>query len=211
MAELLVADDPDVVIASEGTGRLYYRLGLRYAPASLSLDPRDEGFVVSRIYEAVDDPDAVTRDDDGTWRIAAGSEVRVRLSLVADARRTNMVLVDPLPAGLEAVNPTLPASPATLPDEQGGGEGEPIPLDGGGDAAYRYFAPSWWGPWYDHQNLRDDRVEAYSGHLPAGVYEYSYVARATTPGTFVVPPPLAQEIYAPEVFGRGSTDRVVVE
>ena len=40
---------------------------------------------------------------------------------------------------------------------------------------------------------------------------YSYVARATTPGTFVVPPPKAEEMYAPETFGRGATDRVVVE
>jgi uncharacterized protein YfaS (alpha-2-macroglobulin family) len=54
-------------------------------------------------------------------------------------------------------------------------------------------------------------VEAYSGDLTAGVYEYSYTARATTTGTFVVPPPLAQEIYAPEVFGRGATDRVIIE
>jgi len=37
------------------------------------------------------------------------------------------------------------------------------------------------------------------------------VARATTPGEFVVPPPKAEEMYSPEVFGRGATDRVVVE
>ena len=40
---------------------------------------------------------------------------------------------------------------------------------------------------------------------------YTYVARATTPGQFVVPPAKAEEMYAPEVFGRGGTDRVVVE
>jgi uncharacterized protein YfaS (alpha-2-macroglobulin family) len=43
------------------------------------------------------------------------------------------------------------------------------------------------------------------------VYSYSYVARATTPGTFVVPPAKAEEMYAPETFGRTGTDRVVVE
>jgi len=42
------------------------------------------------------------------------------------------------------------------------------------------------------------------------VYDYSYVARATTPGTYVVPPAKAEEMYSPEVFGRGATDRVVV-
>jgi uncharacterized protein YfaS (alpha-2-macroglobulin family) len=67
-----------------------------------------------------------------------------------------------------------------------------------------------WGPWFDHQNARDDRAEAFTGVLPGGVYDYSYVAQATTPGEFVVPPARAEEIYAPETFGRAATDRIVV-
>jgi len=37
------------------------------------------------------------------------------------------------------------------------------------------------------------------------------VARATTPGTFVVPPAKAEEMYSPEVFGRSASDLVIVE
>ncbi len=44
-----------------------------------------------------------------------------------------------------------------------------------------------------------------------GIYEYSYVARATTPGRIIVSPPKAEEMYNPETFGRGATDRVIVE
>ena len=43
------------------------------------------------------------------------------------------------------------------------------------------------------------------------MYTYSYVARATTPGEFVVPPTKAEEMYAPETFGRSASDRLVVE
>src|SRR5690606_28292857 len=110
LGQLAESGESTIVIANEGTGRLYYRLGLEYAPDDLELDPRDEGFVVERVYEAVDDPGDVTRDADGTWRIAAGAKVRVRLTMVADAQRTSVALVDPLPAGLEAVNPALPVS-----------------------------------------------------------------------------------------------------
>jgi uncharacterized protein YfaS (alpha-2-macroglobulin family) len=35
--------------------------------------------------------------------------------------------------------------------------------------------------------------------------------RATTPGRFVAPPPKAEEMYSPEVFGRGASELVVVE
>lgn len=59
--------------------------------------------------------------------------------------------------------------------------------------------------------MRDERVEAFTSLLWEGVYSYSYTARATTPGSFVVPPTKAEEMYAPETFGRGASDRVVVE
>ena len=68
----------------------------------------------------------------------------------------------------------------------------------------------WWGPWYQHQNLRDERAEAFTSFLPGGVYHYRYTARATTPGQFVVPPARAEEMYQPETFGRSATTRVEV-
>ena len=73
--------------------------------------------------------------------------------------------------------------------------------------------PWWWWsrPWYDHENLRDERVEAFASLLWDGVWSYSYFARATTPGNFVVPPAKAEEMYMPETFGRSAGDRVVIE
>ena len=65
--------------------------------------------------------------------------------------------------------------------------------------------------WYEHQNLRDERVEAFASLVWDGVYSYTYAARATTPGRFVVPPAKAEEMYAPETFGRSSSDVVIVE
>ncbi len=199
----------DLVLSKEGTGRLYYRLGLRYAPASLRLDPADHGFTVERRYEGADDQADVRRDQDGTWRVRAGSRVRVRLTLVAPARRYHVALVDPLPAGLEALNPALAVTGA-LPVESP----QEVALAGApGLGGPRGLGHWWWWsrPWFEHQNLRDERVEAFTSLLWEGVWRYDYVARATTPGAFVVPPPKAEEMYSPETFGRGGTDRLVVE
>jgi len=69
----------------------------------------------------------------------------------------------------------------------------------------------WSRTWYEHQNMRDERVEAFASLLYDGVWDYSYVARATTPGTFVVPPAKAEEMYSPETFGRSRGDRFIVE
>lgn len=183
----------NLILSKEGDGRLYYRLGLRYAPTDLNLPPEDRGFVVQRSYEAVDDPDDVSQDEDGIWQIRTGARVRVRLTMVADSRRYHVALVDPLPAGLEIINAALAVS-------------ESVPSDPNDDRLRTW----WWGTWYDHQNLRDERAEAFATLLWDGVYNYSYVARATTPGEFVVPPAKAEEMYSPEVFGRSAGDRVVV-
>jgi uncharacterized protein YfaS (alpha-2-macroglobulin family) len=198
-----------VLLAKQGAGRLYYRLGLRYAPQGLSLAALDRGFTVERAYEGADAPADVRRDADGSWRIRAGARVRVRLTMVAPARRYHVALVDPLPAGLEALNPVL-ATTGSLP-EGGGSEVTPIGapgLGGAGQLGHRW----WWSrPWFDHQNLRDERVEAFSALVWEGVHSYRYLARATTPGVFVVPPPKAEEMYSPETLGRGGSDRVIVE
>jgi len=186
----------DLVIAKDGDGRLYYRLGLRYAPTDLGLDPLDMGFVVQRTYEAVDDPADVRQDENGVWHIKAGARVRVRLTMVAVSRRYHVALVDRLPAGLEPINPALAVS-------------ESVPADPNDTTSSRGYW--WWGPWYEHQNLRDAGAEAFTPYLWDGVHNYSYVARATTPGEFVVPPAKAEEMYSPEVFGRSASDRVIVE
>jgi alpha-2-macroglobulin len=190
------AQQQNLVLQKEGAGRLYYRIGMQYAPSSLKLAAADYGFEVQRVYEATGDPREVRRDADGTWHIKAGAKVRVKLTLVAPTRRYHVALTDPLPAGLEALNPAL-AVTGSVPEDR--------------KVAPANFGWWWIRPWFQHQNLRDERAEVFTSLLWEGVYSYTYVARATTPGTFVVPPPRAEEMYHPETFGRGSTDRVVIE
>jgi len=205
------ADEPhDLLLAKDGPGRLYYRLGLRYAPASLALEPLDRGFEVSRTYEAVDNPADVRRDDYGTWHIRAGARVRVNLVMTARARRYHVALVDPLPAGLEPLDRSL----ATTASHAASGSSEVGVIGGPGLGGPGRGAGHWWWwsrPWFDHENLRDDRAEAFTTLLWEGAYRYRYNARATTPGTFTAGPAKAEEMYSPEVFGRGATDRVIVE
>ncbi|MCA9489436.1 MAG: Ig-like domain-containing protein [Myxococcales bacterium] len=176
-------------------GRLYYRLGLRYAPRDLRLEPADHGFAVERRYVPIDDPGDVTRGDDGVWHIRAGARLRVELTMVNEMRRYHVALVDPLPGGFEAQNPVL-ATSGTLPSQPAADQ------------------PIWWWwsrTWYEHEQMHDERVEAFTSLLWDGVHDYDYVVRATTPGRFVVPPAKAEEMYMPETFGRSATDIVVIE
>jgi len=197
----------NLLIDRQGAGRLYYRIGMKYAPRDLKLKPADYGFTVLRKYEAVDDKDDVRQNADGSWTIKSGARVRVRLTMVAQARRYHVALVDQLPAGLEILNPSL-ATTEAIPPDAGGGNTSVVEV-GSRSIGRNYY---WWRMnWFEHQNFRDERAEAFSSLLWEGVYNYTYVTRATTPGQFVVPPAKAEEMYMPETFGRTGTDFVTVE
>ncbi len=196
----------NLILDREGAGRLYYRIGMKYAPKNLKLEPADYGFTVLRKYEAVDDKGDIKQNADGSWTIKSGARIRVRLTMVASSRRYHVALVDNLPAGLEILNPEL-ATTEAIPADQGGNTS----VLEYGSRSYGYGSWWWRQNWFEHQNFRDERAEAFASLLWEGVYNYSYVARATTPGQFIVPPAKVEEMYHPETFGRTGTDFVRVE
>lgn len=179
-----------VILSNEGVGQLYYRLGLNYVPKEVMLSPVEAGFTVARQYEAVDDPDDVKRLSANEWQIRAGARVKVTVTLAVSSRRHHVALVCPIPAGLEILNPALRTAPED-PDQRG-------------------RAVDWPTSWLNHQNLRSTRAEAFGSQLTEGLHTYSFFAFATTPGKFLVPPAKAEEMYAPETFGRGTTELVVI-
>ncbi len=194
MAWLMEQAPERIHTARDGTGRLYYRLGLQYVPEDIRLDSLDRGFTVLRTFAPIDDEQDVWQDADGVWHIRLGSRVRVETTLVTPGPRTHVRLSVPLPAGLEAINSALAGS-------------QPIE-DPNRDASGR----SWWyWRWYDHDQLLSERALINSARIYGGVYSYAVIAEATTAGAFQVPPAHAEEIYAPETFGHSSGDIVMVE
>jgi len=184
----------DLVLQKEGVGRLYYRVGLRYAPENLQLKSANYGFLIERSYEGVEDASHVTRDANGVWYFKLGEKIRVKIRMTTTTRRYHVALVDKLPGGLEVLNPVLKGTPS-------------IPSSNKSPFGIRYWDPF---NWFEHQNLRDERVEAFQSLLWQGQYTYEYYTRATTSGEFIVPPTKAEEMYSPEIFGRSSTDFVIV-
>jgi uncharacterized protein YfaS (alpha-2-macroglobulin family) len=195
MKALLEKAVSDLVVAKDGAGRLYYRLGLRYAPSDLRLKAEDRGFVVDRAYFPATKESRVERRPNGAWAASPGSYILVKIRVTAPDRRYFVAIVDPMPAGAEAVNEKFLTS-----SQEATGAAD----DGWG----RYWR--WWSPW-DHEEKRDDRVQVFVDRMEGGVLEYSYVTRATSLGTFIIPPARAEEMYNPETFGRSSTDTLVVE
>ena len=99
------------------------------------------------------------------------------------------LVVDLLPAGFEIENTALGPnrSPAELP-----------------------WLPELSEP--DHVELRDDRyVAALDLDSDTRRFTLAYLVRAVTPGEFRVPAVLAEDMYRPQVRGRGAMGRVKIE
>ena len=118
--------------------------------------------------------------------------------MVNENRRYHVALVDPMPAGLEAMNPALAV---TGPIPHGSERAEGARSRTGGGTA----------PGTSTRTCATSASRRSRRCCGKACTTYTYVARATTPGNFVVPPPKAEEMYMPETFGRGGSDRVIVE
>lgn len=169
---------------SAGEGALYYTAHLLATLPVDELQTVNRGLEVSRTYTLLGDDAADSIDS-----AAIGDAVQVRLRLVAPDTLRYVVIEDFFPAGAEAINPDLAISPqlGTIP------VGETVdPRETG------------WGWWFfDHVEFRDEKAVIYASHLPAGVYEYIYAIRPSVAGEYKVIPPVAKQLYFPEVYGRG--------
>ena len=168
---------------SAGEGALYYTAHLHANLPVDEIEAINRGIEVSRTYTPLGAEAA-----DPIAGAAVGDSVQVRLRLVVPDSLRYVVIEDFFPAGAEAINPELAISP-TLGAIPSGERVDP--------------RESGWGWWYfDHVEFRDEKAVIYANYLPPGVYEYVYAIRASVAGEYQVMPPVARQLYFPEVYGR---------
>jgi uncharacterized protein YfaS (alpha-2-macroglobulin family) len=188
-----------------GRGRLFYEARLRYAKKELPETPLDRGFFVRKLLRSVK-PEALsdalrTLPQTSATSANASDLVLVDLLVVSPDPREQVVIDDPLPAGLEPVQTNLATTARDLMVTDMGDEGDESDADDARDYDRRATGGTYQRSAY-HREFHDDRVLTFVDHMAAGMYHYRYLARATTPGKFVVPPTKAEAMYEPETFGR---------
>ncbi|MGB7296951.1 MAG: MG2 domain-containing protein [Candidatus Aminicenantales bacterium] len=162
----------------KGDGILYYGARMTYAPRGV-LPARDEGIAVLKRLESL--------DGNPLEFISPGALVVVTVEVAVPQESLFIVVDDPLPAGLEAVNPVFLTESV---------ESQRIL-----EAAELSSIWPWWRG-FNHFEMHDDRVLLFADSLPPGVHSHRYLARALSPGLFIMSGTVAKEMYAPEVFGR---------
>ncbi len=164
----------------ESDGQLFASIDVAGIPRAAP-EPDDSSISVKRTWY----------NPDGTaWKpgpLREGQVLVAALRIEAREAIPDALVVDLLPAGLEVENLNL-SDPEQWAD---------VVVDGvtlserGGSAEI------------GHEEYRDDRyvaaVKLYGGQTA----QLFYLVRAVTPGTYVVPPPQAEDMYRPELRGVG--------
>jgi uncharacterized protein YfaS (alpha-2-macroglobulin family) len=138
--------------------------------------------------------------------VKRGELVRVDLFVDVPAARNFVVVDDPVPGGLEPVNREL-ATASTVDADAGEFQAA------GGSFWFKYSDWSEYGValWdFYHRELRHDSARFYADYLPAGHYHLSYAAQAIASGEFSSSATKAEEMYDPDVYGKGLPGQLVV-
>lgn len=192
-------------IERAGAGRLYYATRLTYSPQDQVAAETNAGIEIHREYNV---------ERDGVWHLLSspmqvklGEIVRVDLYLSLPAARHFVVVDDPVPGGLEPVNRDL-ATASTVDADKAEFQAA------GGSFYLKYsdwseYGVSLWS--FYHRELKHDSARFYADYLPAGHYHLSYAAQAMAEGHFAASPAKAEEMYDPDVYGKGLPARFVVE
>ncbi len=123
--------------------------------------------------------------------LKSGDLVLVHLAIRANKQRVNdALLVDMLPAGLELENQNLGNSSASLADSS---------------TKVKGWMQSMANARIEHQEYRDDRYVAALNVNSYNTTHVLYLARAVTPGTYLVPPPQVESMYRPMWHAIGET------
>ena len=177
-----------LLLHKDGIGTLHYIVSYSYR-LSGAQPGIEEGLLVTRDVRAAGSSAIVTHmgltKPANTVALPPGHVYDIGLTIVADHPVNQVVIVDPLPAGMEAVDTSF----VTTPQSQ------------------TAMAGSWQ---IDYQQIHADRVVAFANYLAPGVYTMHYLARTVTPGSYEWPGTQAFLEYAPDEFGRSSSSSLTV-
>ena len=177
-----------IALAKSGHGTLHYAVAFRYAvpPASPGIYA---GIRIDRFVRPANESDVLLgfglAAPAQQPSLAAARVYDIEDRITTDHDLTNVIVEDPLPGGLEAVDTTF-------------------------QTATSYFQPGLSDWSIDYQQIYRDRVLSFAAELPAGVYAVHYLVRSVTPGDFAWPGARVSLQYFPEEFGRTATSRLTI-
>jgi len=192
----------EITVSKDGKGTLYYTLSYTYRMKEPQ-PARHEGFSIKRMVRDQErDKEIVIYQDDPQKEVEVNSGDILEVVLEFNVPQTayHLVIDDPVPAGMEAIDASLKTTSTRydFPSQQRQSRGY--------DDAFGYY-----GSPINHTELRDERVALFGDAVRPGIYTYRYLLRATSGGRYMWPAAKISLMYEPEQFGTCAEGMIVVE
>jgi uncharacterized protein YfaS (alpha-2-macroglobulin family) len=172
-----------ITLRSDSADRLYYMVGREVISKSM---PEDiAGVSVDRVYI-----DAATGNQ--VTQIKEGELVKVRVTVNVPSTAFYILIEDPLPGGLVALNEKLALT------------SHEVSVDPYAEA--RYY---WRSLGYNYKEIYPEKVVFFITELESGSHTFEYFARAVTSGEFIAMPTHLSAMYDETFFGYG--DQTILE
>ncbi|BAY60501.1 alpha-2-macroglobulin domain-containing protein [Calothrix brevissima NIES-22] len=186
----LPRDRHDLILQKSGRGKLHYLVAYNYRLQG-NQPGKFNGLRVSREIQKLGEEKNILQKFglyafDKPLTLKPGQVFDIGVEIITDHPVEHVVITDPLPAGLEAVDASFQTTTAALQAK----------------------ADSWQ---LGFRNIYRDRIIAYADHLDPGVYSLHYLVRSVTPGKFLWPGAQAHLQYTPEEFGRAADSTLIIE
>ncbi len=191
---------------------LFYSATLSYELPNEVIIARDEGFSLFRRIEDLDGNEVSAEE------LERGETYRVSVTIGTDRNRFGSFLSVPVASGMEILDGSL--STTSSYDEVGGvtsrewtretqyGDTETYT----GEGLVRWTYRSWRAYFMEpDQRIYPAEVTYYFSHLYPGSQTVSFLARATTPGVYPVPPATVELEGQEEVFGRTDGELAIIK
>ncbi|MCB9597613.1 MAG: hypothetical protein H6719_33150 [Sandaracinaceae bacterium] len=183
-------------------GAMFFSIDGRWAVPLTEADEvaRGRRTAVHRVYET---PDGRPLEAGAT--VALGEMVRVRVFVYTEGEAPEVVAIhDPIPAGFDAVDGGQDSTPRSSLEALFGTGLDDGAIDARAQHAMRSIHS------ISHRALNDERASFYFDRLPSGLQEYTYAIRATTVGTFTIPPTQVEALYDPDFVARSTVATLTV-
>jgi uncharacterized protein YfaS (alpha-2-macroglobulin family) len=164
-----------------GSGGLYYHLRMLCRVDQTLQGGQENGFTLIKSYQSFN-------EEEPSDRFKTKDLIKVTMRLFVPERRHHVIIDDPLPAGFEAVHKKFVTNEKSVAN------------------FYRDESSP-----FSHVEMWDDRVLIFAEGLEAGEYEYSFVVRATSAGTFMVPGAKVEAMYLPHFMARTEFQKITID
>lgn len=178
----------NLTLKKSGNGILHYLTAYRYRLQG-EQSGRFNGLRVSRLIFPANQTKMIDKQglhpSPKLLTLPSGQVFDISLEIITDHPIDHLMIEDPLPAGLEAIDSSFQTA-----------------------SSYFQSQDSSWQ--INYQQIYRDKIVAYGDHLDAGIYNLHYLVRSVTPGTFDWPGANVSLQYAPEEFGRCSSAKLEI-